>query len=118
MKRSLLLLIVLFAGFATLLPCDIYMKTVPVTGGDKNRIQVKLFVEFIHKRCPVKIEETKLEAKGVVIEKQGAWKKVEDLVYEKDLIVVLNGKGNGEIRVLRQCPKTGLQEEVLGIVRN
>jgi len=117
MKRSLLLLIVLFAGFASLLPCDVYMKTVPVSGGAGKKVQVSLFVEFIHKRCPVKIEETKLDAKGVAIEKQGAWKKVEDFIYEKDLVLVLNGKGAGEIRVLRQCPKTGLQEEVLGIVR-
>jgi hypothetical protein len=117
MKRSLLLLIVLLAGFASLFPCDVYMETAPVAGNAKNKVQVKLFVEFIHKRCPVKIEETRLEAKGVAIESQGQWKKVDVCVYEKDLVVVLSGKSKGEIRVLRECPKTGLQEEVLGIVR-
>ncbi len=93
------------------------METAPAVGGEKNKVQVKLFVEFIHKRCPVKIEETRLVPQGVAIETQGPWKKIAACIYEKDLVVVLNGKGKGEIRVLRECPKTGLQEEVLGIVR-
>ena len=116
MKKSLLL-ILLLAGFAHLFPCDVYMETAPVPGNGKNKVQVKLFVEFIHKRCPVKIEETRLDAANVTIEKQGQWKKIDAFLYEKDLVVVLNKKGAGEIRVLRECPKTGLQEEVLGIVR-
>ena len=116
MKKSLLL-IILLAGVASLFPCDVYMETAAVAGNAGDKVQVKLFVEFIHKRCPVKIEETKLDAKNVMIEKQGQWKKIDVCLYEKDLVVVLNKKGAGEIRVLRECPKTGLQEEVLGIVR-
>lgn len=117
MKKALLLAIFLAAGMKNLLPCDVYMETSPVAGNAKNKVQVKLFVEFIHKRCPVKIGETRLDAKNAAIEKQGQWQKVDACLYEKDLVVVLNGKGQGEIRVLRECPKTGLQEEVLGIVR-
>lgn len=118
MKRTLqlLLALALFAGTISLFPCDVYMETAAVSGNAKNKVQVKLFVEFIHKRCPVKIEETRLDAKNVTIEKQGQWKKIDVCLYEKDLVVVLNKKGAGEIRVLRECPKTGLQEEVLGIV--
>ena len=117
MKKALLLVIFLAAAMKSLLPCDIYMETSPVAGKAKNKLQVKLFVEFIHRRCPVKIEETRLDAKNAAIEKQGEWKKIDACLYEKDLVVVLNKKGAGEIRVLRECPKTGLQEEVLGIVR-
>jgi len=115
--KKLFLLVILLAGFAQLFPCDVYMETTAVAGNDKNKVQVKLFVEFIHRRCPVKIEETRLDAKNVMIETQGQWKKIDACLYEKDLVVALNKKGQGEIRVLRECPKTGLQEEVLGIVR-
>lgn len=117
MKKSLLLVIFLAAGMKSLLPCDVYMETAPVAGKAKNKLQVKLFVEFIHRRCPVKIEETRLDPKNIAIEKQGEWKKIASCLYEKELVVVLGGKGPNEIRVLRECPKTGLQEEVLGIVR-
>ncbi|MCU0237338.1 MAG: hypothetical protein MUC72_09675 [Acidobacteria bacterium] len=117
MKKALLLVIFLAAGMKSVLPCDVYMETAPVAGNARNKVQVKLFVEFIHKRCPVKIEETRLDPKNVSIEKQGEWKKIAVCTYEKDLVVVLSGKGPNEIRVLRECPKTGLQEEVLGIVR-
>jgi hypothetical protein len=117
MKKALLLAIFLVAGMKSLLPCDVYMETAAVAGNAKNKVQVKLFVEFIHKRCPVKIEETRLDSKNLLIEKQGQWKKIDACVYEKDLLVVLTKKGSGEIRVLRECPKTGQQEEVLGIVR-
>lgn len=117
MKKALLLAIFLAAGMKSLLPCDVYMETAPVAGAAKNKVQIKLFVEFIHRRCPVKIDETRLDPKNVTIVKQGEWKKIDTCLYEKDLVVVLAKNGAGEIRVLRECPKTGLQEEVLGIVR-
>jgi len=117
MKRSLLLLIAMCAGFASLFPCDVYMETGPAAAGKKNAVQVKLFVELIHRRCPVDIEKTRLVATGAAIASQGQWKKVAAGIFEKDLVVSLAEKGKGEIRVLRDCPKTGLQEEILGIVR-
>ena len=84
----------------------------------KNAIKVKLFVELIHKRCPVDIEKTRLVTAGAAIASQGQWKKVAAGIYQKDLIVSLNGKGKGEIRVHRDCPKTGQQEETLEIDRH
>jgi hypothetical protein len=119
MKRLklLLLLILLPAGLASLFPCDVYMETGPAAAAEKNRIQVKLFVELIHKRCPVNINATVLTATGLAIERQSLWKQVEPGIYQKELVVSLNGKAKGEIRVLRECPKTGIQAETLGIVR-
>ena len=94
----------MLAGFAQLFPCDVYMETGPAAGGGKNALQVKLFVELIHRRCPVDIEKTRLVAAGAAIASQGQWKKVAAGIYEKDLVVSLNGKSQGEIRVLRDCP--------------
>jgi hypothetical protein len=117
MKRKLpmFLALALFAGTISLFPCDITMKTARAPLAGKNRIQVKLIVECIHKRCPLSIEKTKLTTAGLTIEKQGQWKKNAAGAYEMDLIVFLNGKENGEIRVLRECPKTGCQEETLEV---
>jgi hypothetical protein len=109
--------LLLFGVILPLFPCDVYMETGPATANGKNAVQVKLFVELIHRRCPVDIEKTRLVAAGVAIASQGQWQKVAAGVFEKDLVVSLGEKGKGEIRVLRDCPKTGLQEEILGIVR-
>ena len=116
MKKSIMLLLalVLSGAAVTLFPCDITMETQPAAGA-KNKINVKLTVECIHRRCPVNIEKTTLAATGLVIEKQGLWKKVEAGIYQMDLVVALNGKEKGEIRVRRECPKTGHQEETLEI---
>lgn len=115
MKRAIFLLIIVLAGWAPLLPCDVHMETCPATAIGKDNIQVKLFVELIHRRCPVPIEKTRLETSGLTIEKQGEWKEVEAGIYQMDLVISLKGKSKGEIRVLRECPKTGLQKEVLEI---
>jgi hypothetical protein len=85
------------------------------TTADKSKEQVSLFVECVHRRCPLRSEETKLEAEGLAIEKQGQWQKAKTGVYRMDLVVSLDGNGKGEIRVLKQCPKTGLQKEILEI---
>ncbi len=115
MKRLTLLFmtIMLFGGLASLLPCDITMETHQAAASGKNKINVKLIVECIHKRCPVSIEKTTLATDGMTIEKQGPWKKDGEGIYQMDLIVSLNGKAKGEIRVRRECPKTGHQEETL-----
>jgi hypothetical protein len=111
----MLLALTLFAGTISLFPCDITMETAPVAGKAGNKVQVKLFVECIHKRCPLGIEKTRLATSGLTIEKQGQWKKNDAGAYELDLVVSLSGKENGEIRVLRECPKTGCQEETLEV---
>jgi len=117
MKKSILLIlaIMLSGATATLFPCDITMTTGPAAAGAKNKIKVRLTVECIHRRCPVNIEKTKLAVEGLVIEKQGKWKKTGEGIYQMDLIVSLNGKEKGKIRVRRECPKTGHQEETLEI---
>ena len=117
MKKSILLIlaIMLSGATATLFPCDITMTTGPAAAGAKNKIKVRLTVECIHRRCPVNIEKTKLAVEGLVIEKQGKWKKTGEGIYQMDLIVSLKGKENGEITVRRECPKTGHQEETLEI---
>jgi hypothetical protein len=113
MKRStpLFLAILLFGGLASLFPCDITMETSQASG--KDRVNVKLIVEYIHKRCPVSIEKTTIATDGMTIEKQGPWKKDEEGNQQMDLVVFMNGKVKGEIRVRRECPKTGHQEETL-----
>jgi len=108
--------LLLAGGLAPLFPCDVTMET-SRAAGEKDKIQVRLLVECIHRRCPVKIEATRLEADGLVIEKQGQWQRAEDGVYRMDLVVSLQGSERGEIRVLRSCPKRGLQKETLEIAR-
>ncbi len=117
MKRKLqmLLALTLVTGTISLYPCDITMKTAPAVAGNKNKIKVTLLVESIHRRCPLAIDKTCLETEGLVIEKQGRWQKVEECLYQMELIVSLKGKEKGEIRVLRTCPKRGLQKEILEI---
>ncbi len=117
MKKSSLLLLALLltGGLATLFPCDITMETAPAVAGSKKKILVTLSVESIHRRCPLAIDKTALETEGLVIEKQGQWQKVDECLYKMDLIVSLKGKSKGEIRVLRTCPKRGLQKEIFEI---
>jgi hypothetical protein len=117
MKRSTLLFltIMLCGGLTSLFPCDITMETSQAAASGKDKINVKLIVECIHKRCPVSIEKTTLATDGLTIEKQGQWKKDGEGIYQMDLLVSLNGKGKGEIRVRRECPKAGHQEETLEI---
>lgn len=100
-----------------LLPCYVYTETGPLVKGKAEQFQVELFVECIHRRCPVAIGETILEAEGLKIEKRGEWELTEEGVYRLDLVVSLTGKDKGEIRVLRKCPKHGLQKETLEITR-
>ncbi|MFH2107779.1 MAG: hypothetical protein ABII93_03840 [Chrysiogenia bacterium] len=115
-KPIILLLAILLAGAAaSLFPCDITMETQPAAAGAKNKIKVRLTVECFHRRCPVNIEETKLAAKDLVIEKRGQWKKTGEGIYQMDLMVSLKGKEKGAITVRRECPKTGHQEEILEI---
>ena len=104
-------------SMSQLLPCYVYSETGPLVKGKTDQFQVKLFVECIHRRCPVAIEETLLETEGLKIEKQGEWELSEDGVYRLDLVVSLTAKDKGEIRVLRKCPKHGLQKETLEISR-
>jgi len=115
MKRVkwLTLLIMLSGGFAALFPCDVYMESSQIVAKGKNKFAVKLFVETVHRRCPLGVEKTGLTPEGLIIEKQGKWKKVEEGLYQMDLIVSLKGKSEGKLRVLRECPKRGLQEEIL-----
>jgi hypothetical protein len=113
--KCLTWMLLLPAGLAPLFPCDVYAETARAAGKDK--VQVKLFVELVHRRCPVDIEKTRLAPAGVTIDGQSRWQKVAAGLYRKDLVVSLSEKAGGEIRVLRDCPKTGRQLEVLGIAR-
>jgi|FrelakmetLWP11LW_1041352.scaffolds.fasta_scaffold28135_2 hypothetical protein len=110
-----LLAVALLGASAGLFPCDVTMETSPAVPAGKGKIQVKLFVECVHRRCPVRIDMTKLETAGLTIEKQGQWQVIGTGLYRLDLTVSLTGKGNGEISVLRQCPKHGQQKETLEI---
>jgi hypothetical protein len=105
-------MLALLAGAAHIWPCDVTAET---AAAGKGKIAVKLFVDCIHRRCPLAITDTRLETEGLVIEKQGEWKKVEGSVYELDMVVSLTGKSKGKIRVLRSCPKRGLQEEAITV---
>ena len=104
-------------SMSPLLPCYVYIETGPVAKGNKDQLEIKLFVECIHRRCPVAIEETILETEGLKIEQQGEWQAGENDVYRLDLLVTLTAKDKGEIRVIRKCPKHGLQKEILEIKR-
>jgi len=114
----LLITALLAMGSASqLLPCYVYSETGPLVKGKTDQFQVKLFVEIIHRRCPLPIEETCLEAEGLEIEKRGEWERTEDGVYRLDLVVSLTGNEKGKICVIRKCPKHGLQKDVLEITR-
>ncbi len=116
MKKNLFLILLLLTGAVMqLFPCDVTMETSLAAPSSNGRIQVKLFVECVHRRCPVSIDKSKLETSGLTIEKQGQWQEIGTGLYRLDLTVSLTGKGNGEIRVLRKCPKHGLQKETLEI---
>ncbi len=119
MKRPILLIMTLLVmgSMSQLLPCYVYSETGPLVKGKADQFQVKLFVECIHRRCPVAIAETILETEGLKIEKRGQWELTEEGVYRLDLVVSLTGKDKGEIRVLRKCPKHGLQKETLEITK-
>jgi hypothetical protein len=105
--------LLLTGGLAQIFPCDVTMEAKPA--GAKGQIEIKLLVECVHRRCPVKIDMTKLETVGLTIEKHGQWQDLGAGLHRLDMVVSLTGKGNGEIRVLRQCPKHGLQKETLEI---
>ena len=114
MKKPILLMIVLlFVSALQLLPCDVTAETRPAK--KKGQIEVKLFVDCVHRSCSLAITDTKLETEGLKIEKQGEWTRVEDRFYQLDLVVSLTGKEGGSIRVIRDCPKRGSQEEVVKI---
>jgi hypothetical protein len=119
MKKTILsiALLLLTGGLMQLLPCDVSLETAPAVAGSKNKILVKLFVECVHRRCPLAIDQTRLETSGLAIERQGQWQEIGAGLYRLDLTVSLTGKGNGEIRVLRECVKHGLQQESLEIAR-
>ena len=115
MKRSIfmLALFLLCVGAATLFPCDVTMEAKPADG--KGRIQVRLYVDCVHRFCPLAIEKTQLQAEGLTIEKKGEWNRIEKNLYGLDLVVSLKGKSGGTINVIRSCPKRGLQKETVTI---
>lgn len=98
-----------------LFPCDVSFETAKINEKGKEKISVKIIVDQIHRRCPVSIEQTRLMGTGVRIEKQSPWTEIGGNIFKTELIVSLKKGENGEIRVLRDCPKTGTQEETLRI---
>ncbi len=112
-KSAILFLFLLLAGALPLLPCDVTAETKPAK--EKGKIEVKLFVDCVHRSCPLAIQETKLETEGLKIEKQGEWTPVEERFYQLDLVVSLTEKEGGAIRVIRECPRRGTQEEIIKI---
>ena len=105
--------LLLVGGVMQLFPCDVRLECSQVIAKGRNKFEVKLFVETVHRRCPLGVEKTGLIPESLIIENQGKWKKIEEGLYRMDLVVALKGKGEGKLRILRECPKRGLQEEVL-----
>ncbi len=118
MKKAtfLILALLLAGGVLPLLPCDVRMECSQVMVKGKTKFEVRLFVETVHRRCPLDIDRTGLAPENLAIEKQGQWQQVEAGLYRLDLTVALKGKGAGRLRVMRECPKRGLQEELLKFV--
>ena len=103
----------LCGGMATLFPCDIAFATAKIKENGKSKICVTIVVDKIHGRCPVGIEKTRLLGSGVTIEKQSPWTSAGGSAYQSELTVTLKQGEKAEIRVVRDCPKTGTQEETL-----
>ncbi|MBN2400553.1 hypothetical protein EH223_09180 [candidate division KSB1 bacterium] len=115
-KIKLLVFMFLFsAGLTTLFPCDISFETAKIVENGKNKINIKILVDIVHRNCPVDIEKTRLVFDGIQIEKKSPWIKIDACTWEMELTGTLPGNKTGEIHVVRECSKRGLHQESLKI---
>ncbi len=112
-KRSLFLLsFFMFIGFNTVSACEI---EVDVVSGQKDVykegdiVVLHVKVEFTHRVCPVAIEKTKYDSKGIKIMQGTPWKETSPGIWERKLKVKIEKTKNGKLflSVTRDCEKDG-----------
>ncbi len=111
-KAILMVLLVALAGMVY--PCIISFEPESVVTEQGKPFEVKVYVKLEHRRCPVKIKETKFEGKNIKILSKGEWVKEKKGLYSVVLKVLSTGE-NGELRVIRECEKKGISEGLLKI---
>ncbi len=106
----LTLLVLAFQAF----PCKIYFQPDKLIVEKGKKVEITVFVKLEHRRCPIDIEETKIDVENVKIVAGPDWSKEGRMLYAGKLRIILTGE-QGKIRVYRECDKKGLSEGILEI---
>jgi len=95
-------------------PCDFRFESSQKQVKIGAKTTVSIYVELVHGRCPVEINQTQVVSEGVRIDRKGQWQEVEDGIFRLDLTLTVTGK-NARIGVTRDCRKKGYQQAMIDL---
>lgn len=116
MKRVILLITALFFISLSSYACDIKFL---VNGSEKydtkkvyqpnEEIKVTIIMNFVHKPCPLSIEESKLKFDGLEVVSESKWIENETGDYRKEIVlkVMPNLPKDAKLIMTRTCDKEG-----------
>lgn len=116
MKKILLLITALFFISFTSYACDIKFLVNGIEKYDSKKIyqpneeiKVTILMSFVHKPCPLSIEESKLKFEGLEVVSESKWIETEDGGYKKEITlkVMPNFPKDARLTMTRTCEREG-----------
>lgn len=110
-KFSALIAVMILISSAFAFASDI---TIEVIEGKKasykkdDQLTAKIVVELIHRNCDLDIKSTKLNTKGLKINKATKWVEKEEGVFERKVkLQITASKGKATLEAVRECSRRG-----------
>lgn len=97
--------VILFAVPALACDSEIELPSDNATVGEQ--LEVTVTVHLTHRSCLVPIEDTQITLAGMDLVSETQWQQLDSLTYQKGIVVMPLTEGQGEIEVVRICPKGG-----------
>lgn len=112
MKKSLFLLVFIFASFAQIMACNISFS---IAGDKKDKykandeVVIEVQVKLIHHRCDLSLKDTKFTYEGLKIEGATDWTETQEGVYVRKIKakVLTDNLKEAKLTVVRKCHKDG-----------
>ncbi|HNR63804.1 MAG TPA: hypothetical protein PKM99_05560 [Thermotogota bacterium] len=116
MKRLLTFVLLMASLFTLGAACDFYFEVASTSVSLKEVFYVKVTVVQTHNRCTLtSMDDYHFDTDGFGILGKTAWKEIKPGVFETWLKVESIEKGDGWIKIYKDCTKEGYQEEVLSM---
>jgi len=112
MKKMMIASMIFVITVSILNGCLIYFEPKEVDLPLNQEVQVTVFVKLEHRRCPVSLEETQYDSKGIEIVKKSEWQEVNRNLYQQTLTIKRTNP-QALLRVWRECDKKGISEGTL-----
>ena len=87
--------------------CEVTITPDTASGHIGDILTFTIDVRQTHRTCVVPIEETVINLRGMELVSQTPWQQVSSDVNRREITVRLTQVGEGQIEVIRECPKGG-----------